>query len=120
MNSTDVVTKFNEAINNRDAEALSALITDNHVFIDSANQSFKGKEKAVETWQGFFDAFPDYKNHFDTLTEKSGLVVVTGKSTCSFKDLDGPALWTAKVEDGKVSEWRVYDDTPENRKLLGI
>ena len=34
--------------------------------------------------------------------------------------LDGPAIWTARIEDGKVSEWRLYEDTPANRARLGI
>jgi hypothetical protein len=34
--------------------------------------------------------------------------------------LDGPAIWTAKTSDGKVSEWRVYEDTKANRQRLGI
>jgi hypothetical protein len=34
--------------------------------------------------------------------------------------LDGPAIWTASAADGKVSEWRVYQDTPSNRSHLGI
>lgn len=48
------------------------------------------------------------------------LVVMVGSSHCSEKALDGPALWSAKVREGKVSEWRVYDDTPRNRERLGI
>jgi ketosteroid isomerase-like protein len=120
MNPIEIVTKFNESINNRDVDTLAAFITDDHAFIDSADQSFQGKEKVVETWKGFFGAFPDYKNHFDTLTETDELVVATGRSTSSFKDLDGPALWTAKIRAGKVSEWRVYEDTSENRKRLGV
>jgi ketosteroid isomerase-like protein len=120
MSPVEIVTRFNESINNRDIDTLAAFITDDHSFIDSADQSFQGKEKVVETWKGFFVAFPDYKNHFDTLTEKDELVIVTGRSTCSFKELNGPALWTAKIRDGKVSEWRVYDDTSENRKRLSV
>jgi hypothetical protein len=30
------------------------------------------------------------------------------------------AIWTASAADGKVSEWRVYEDTPSNRSHLGI
>jgi len=120
-NKQNIVIKFNEAINNRDAETLSTLMTDDHVFVDSAGQSFKGREKAIETWQGFFEAFPDYKNHFNILIEEDDLVVITGRSSCSNEPmLDGPALWTAKVQDGKVSEWRVYDDTQKNRKHLRV
>jgi hypothetical protein len=36
------------------------------------------------------------------------------------KELDGPAIWTAKVSGDKLAEWRVYEDTTENRTQLGI
>jgi hypothetical protein len=39
---------------------------------------------------------------------------------CSDVRLDGPALWTAKARDSKLAEWRVYEDTPANRHMLGI
>jgi len=28
--------------------------------------------------------------------------------------------YSARVRDGLVSEWRVYKDTPENRRILGL
>jgi hypothetical protein len=29
-------------------------------------------------------------------------------------------LWVATTCDDKVAEWRVYEDTPANRRLLGV
>jgi hypothetical protein len=44
-----------------------------------------------------------------------------GYFTCSnCESLNGPAIWTAKVENDLVSEWRVYLDTSKNRKTLDI
>ena len=34
--------------------------------------------------------------------------------------LAGAALWTATIENARVAEWRVYEDTSENRKRLAI
>ena len=48
------------------------------------------------------------------------LVVIVGYSTCSVEVLKGPAIWTARVADDKVIQWRVFDDTPEVRQLLGL
>jgi hypothetical protein len=39
-------------------------------------------------------------------------------SVCSDNRLSGPALWTAEVVGGLISEWRVYEDNTTNRKLL--
>jgi hypothetical protein len=35
-------------------------------------------------------------------------------------ELDGPALWSAGIEAGRITEWRVRLDTPGNRKLLAL
>jgi len=47
-------------------------------------------------------------------------VAIAGYSTCSYGPLDRPALWSARVRDGLVSEWRVVGDTPENRGKIGL
>jgi ketosteroid isomerase-like protein len=120
-NQKDVALQFNEAITNRDIARLAVLMTDDHAFIDSANMEFRGKDKALQAWRGFFEAFPEYKNVFDLVKAKADTVVMLGHSICSNnKDLDGPAMWTAKVEGDKLAEWRVYEDTTENRTQLGI
>jgi ketosteroid isomerase-like protein len=120
MTARDIAVRFNDAINARDLEALVSLMTEEHRFIDPAAQTFEGKARCREIWQQFFAAFPDYHNHFESVTETGETVVVIGHSTCSDPRLAGRALWTAKVHDGRVAEWRVYDDTPDSRATLAI
>jgi ketosteroid isomerase-like protein len=115
-----VVLQFNECINNRDLQGLSDLMTEDHVFIDSNDDVHSGKELMIKGWRDFFNQFPDYRNHFAIVESRGDQVLVIGHSACSFKQLDGPALWTAKVEDGLVAEWRVYLDTVENRGKLNL
>jgi ketosteroid isomerase-like protein len=113
-----LVAQFNECINSRNLAALTGLMTDDHVFIDTANAAIRGKQQCVNAWRGFFDSFPDYRNIFDTLVVVDDVVIVVGRSTCSDARLAGPALWSAKTRDAKLSEWRVYEDTPANRSAL--
>jgi ketosteroid isomerase-like protein len=115
-----VVQQFNEYINNRDLPGLSSLMSEDHVFIDSNDNVKRGKDLMTEGWRDFFNQFPDYRNHFTTVESRGNQVFIIGHSTCSFKPLDGPALWTAKVDEGFVAEWRVYDDTSANREKLGL
>ncbi len=115
-----LVLQFNECINRRDRDGLAALLTGDHTFIDSAGHIIHGSEKVLQAWKGFFGAFPDYRNTFESLASKGDLISITGHSSCSDERLQGPVLWTARVRDGKITEWRVYNDTPENRRLLGI
>jgi len=113
-----VTLRFNECINNRDIKALSNLMTDDHTFIDSDNRTNAGKLSCIEAWTGFFQMFPDYKNIFTQIETNENLVTMVGYSTCSDKRLEGPAIWTAKIKDGLVSESRVYTDSKENREQL--
>ena len=115
-----VVASFNDCITRRDIDGLSRLMTDDHVFIDTANVTVSGKEQCVVAWKSFFRAFPDYRNHLERVRTTSTNVVIIGHSTCSDSRLSGPALWTAKIVGEQVAEWRVYEDTHANRKLLAI
>ena len=116
-----VVLLFNECINNQDINGLSDLMAEDYVFIDSSDDYYAdGKEAMVSGWQEFFDLYPDYQNHFSMVLSRENLVLVAGHSTCSYRNLDGPALWTAKIDNDLVAEWRVYLDTAENRSALGL
>ncbi|MBN2229234.1 MAG: nuclear transport factor 2 family protein [Candidatus Thorarchaeota archaeon] len=111
---------FNEHIDKRNLEGLSSLMTENHTFIDSSNDAFVGKERMTQGWQDFFTKYPDYRNIFERVEIRNDIVVMIGYSTCSYAPLDGPALWSAKIRDDKVVEWRVFHDTKENRNRLGV
>lgn len=120
MDSRSLTIAFNEQINNRDLDGLARLMTDDHTFIDTADHAIRGKSDCLEAWRGFFKAFPDYWNAFDRIVVEDNRVIVVGRSSCSDVRLDGPALWVAQTRDDKLAEWRVYEDTPANRRTLGI
>jgi ketosteroid isomerase-like protein len=100
--------KFNEEINQRSLGGLAGLMTDDHTFIDSSGKVTKGKDVMKEGWRDFFEKYPDYRNIFTCVTIQNNFVVMVGYSTCSYKPLDGPSIWTAKIRGERVSEWRVY------------
>lgn len=115
-----IIEKFNECINHQDLDGLAALMTEDHIFIDSSDDVHEGKQMMVAGWKEFFEAYPDYRNHFEHIEARGELVLISGYSTCAFDPLDGPALWTAKVEAGRVKEWRVYLDNQQNRRILNL
>ena len=115
-----VAPRFNECINNRDVGGLAKLMTDDHAFIDTGNYALRGKEKVLEAWTVFFDSFPDYQNIFESVASEVDTVTMIGRSACSDHRLAGPAIWTAKISDNKVAEWRVYNDTLDTRRRLGF
>jgi len=72
--------------------------------------------------RGFFAAYPAYRNRMAVVVSDGGLVAMAGSSECPREpELEGPALWSARVEDsGLLSEWRVWRNTPEDRRLRGL
>jgi len=115
------VKKFNQCINEGDLEGLTSLMTKGHTFIDSQGDIIQGKVNMKSVWGQFFTAYPDYENTFERVGELGNTVVMHGYSTCSSEPaLEGPAIWTAKVQGGLVAEWRVYEDTEKNQKRLGL
>jgi len=115
-----IVTSFNDCIGRRDITGLSSLMTDDHVFIDTANNSISGKNCCLAVWKTFFAAFPDYCNIFQQVLIVGDHAVIVGHSVCADRRLVGPALWTAKLSGTLVAECRVYEDTTANRALLGV
>jgi len=100
--------RFNDRINQQDLEGLVELMTDDHTFVDNAGNVTKGKNVMKEHWRGFFKKCPDYRNEFTGVTVQDNVVVMVGYSVCSLKSLNGPNIWTAKIHDGRVSEWKVF------------
>ena len=104
-----VAVRFNDAITARDAAALAALMTGDHTFTDSEGNVIAGREACRAAWEGFFAAFPDYRNHFTEVTAAGDTVTITGHSVCSEPALAGPARWTATIRGDRVASWRVQD-----------
>jgi ketosteroid isomerase-like protein len=102
-----IALRFNEKINQQDLKGLAELMTDDHAFVDSDNNVTKGKKTMLMGWKEFFKAYPDYRNTFTCVTTQDNTVIMVGYSTCTHKPLNGPNIWTAKVRDKQVSEWRV-------------
>ena len=55
-------------------------MTDDHAFIDPDDIIFSGKEQVLDAWRRFFDAFPDYRNVWASITSCDGLLIAIGSS----------------------------------------
>ena len=127
-----------ERINAGDVDGIAALLTDNHEFIDTGGASFRGREALREGWRGYFALFPDYRIDIEWVGEDGGAVMLLGRSSGTLSahgrealrrpdgglppqdELQGPAIWTARIANSLVAQWRVYADMPETRITLGI
>jgi predicted SnoaL-like aldol condensation-catalyzing enzyme len=123
MNSKDpklTALQFNECINNQDIKGLSNLMTEDHTLIVREGDVVKGKEPNTNGWTGFFNQFPDYKNIFTRVESRDDLVIIIGYANWSKEPVEDHVIWTAKIQDDLVAEWRIYEDTEENRKKFNI
>jgi uncharacterized protein (TIGR02246 family) len=105
-----VAVRFNDAITARDAGALAALMTADHTFTDTEGNVIAGRQACRAAWEGFFAAFPDYRNVFTEVSAAGDTVTIIGHSICAEPALAGPARWTATIRDGRVAHWRVDED----------
>ncbi len=115
-----IALQFNECISNRDVEGLGRLMTEDHVFVDSAGNITRSRKAMLESWSKFFAMFPEYKNTFERVESRDDLVIISGFAYWSEKNRHDPAIWTATIENNLVAEWRIYYDTEENRKKFGL
>jgi len=111
---------FNEAINNRNIDILADLMTDDHKFIDRKNEVTSPKQAMVKGWKEFFDNFPEYHNYFPRIESREETVIILGYAIWKKGGKKDHAIWVAKVQNDCVAEWRIYEDTEENRKKFDI
>jgi ketosteroid isomerase-like protein len=119
MSPTEAVLEFLERINQRNADKLADLMTEDHVFIDSLGNAVRGREKMRQGWKGYFAFCPDYWVSHDEIFSESnrvgvfgaagGTIAANGKLLAENK-WRTTAAWLAVVESALVKEWRVYAD----------
>ncbi len=123
MNSIDpklTALQFNEYINNPDIVGLSGLMTEDHTFIDREGNGDKGKESMTNGWICFFKSFPEYKNTFIRVQSQDDLVVIYGYAIWKKSSEPDYVIWTARIEDDLIAEWRIYEDTEENKRRFNL
>lgn len=123
MKRTDpqsIALQFNQCITNADINGLAELMTEDHVFIDTANVRMEGKNTCISNaWEPFFHLYPNYRNIFERIIVKNSTVIMQGYSVCADDILNNVrAIWMAEIMDDKVALWHIYPDTEENRKRL--
>jgi len=119
MSSKDprsVALQFNEHINHHHVKGLSSLMTEDHRFIDRAWNVVQGKENMTRSWIDFFKLCPEYRNTFTRVEARGNLVILVGYATWKKGDEPDAAIWTATIENDLVAEWRIHEDTEENKK----
>jgi ketosteroid isomerase-like protein len=122
-----VAQAFLRAINRQDVDRLAELMAPTYRFIDALGNTVEGREKMRDGWAAYFRMVPDYSVAIEEFYLGAPVVVMLGMASGTFTR-DGklfpenrwqtPIAIRASIDDGMVSEWRVYADNEPIRKLM--
>lgn len=125
--SAVVAQQFVRAINRQDVDAMAALMTDEHRFIDALGNVVTGRAAMRTGWAGYFRMVPDYSIAVDEIYSDGPVVILLGAAQGTYaaggvmkpeNRWSTPVALRAFVEEGKIAEWRVYADNEPIRKLM--
>jgi uncharacterized protein (TIGR02246 family) len=115
------------AINSHDAEAIAALLSPDHRFVDSLGTVASGREMLREGWRQYFRMVPDYRIEVEHTLADGAQVVFLGRARGTYSS-DGtlhaenawttPAALRALVREALVAEWQVYADNEPLRRCM--
>jgi len=116
----DAFNRFVAAINRHDAEALAALMTPDHLFVDSVGQRTAGAAAMAAGWRGYFAMCPDYWVRIDDAAADGDVTLAVGEAGGTIDGVSWrtPAAWKAAIREGKIAEWRVFADNQPVREIL--
>ncbi len=122
-----VTNAFVRALNRQDVEGMLALMTPAHRLVDSMGTVVEGLEKMRAGWAGYFKMVPDYTLAIEETYASGPVVILMGVAQGTFTrtgELGPENQWRtpialrAFVEDGLITEWRVYADNEPIRRLM--
>jgi len=120
MDPTEIFTQFVSAINNHDVQSLKALMTTDHVFVDSVGNRAHSATSMESGWRSYFAMCPDYWIRTDYVMMEDGVVLAVGEAGGTIDGVSWrtPAAWKAAIRDGKVMEWRIFADNKPVYEIL--
>jgi uncharacterized protein (TIGR02246 family) len=125
--SEAVAQAFLRAINRQDVEDLVQLMAPDHRFVDSLGNVVAGREQMRAGWTGYFKMVPDYSIAVEESFCDGSVVVMLGVAEGTYAPGGGiqpenrwktPVALRAQVDEGLVSEWRVYADNEPLREKM--
>jgi ketosteroid isomerase-like protein len=119
---------FVECINRRDLAGLVVLMSDDHRLEVFDEAPLAGRDANETAWRGYFAAFPDYRTHPHRTAAGDAVAAVLGHTTGSHLGLPDDEesrltlIWVAHVDPGtgRVTRWRLVEDTPGTRRAWGL
>jgi ketosteroid isomerase-like protein len=112
--------QFVAAINAHDLEAMTSLMTQDHLFVDTMGNRVHGAQSMHAGWRGYFAMCPDYWIRIRNSVSERDTVLATGEAGGTIDDVSWrtPAAWEAVIRGGAVAEWRVFADNKPVYEIL--
>jgi len=120
IDATGTLRQFAAAINQHDTEALTALMTADHTFVDSAGNLAQGASSMQAAWRSYFAMCPDYWVRTDHVMTEGDVVLAVGEAGGTIDGVSWrtPAAWKGLVREGQMAEWRVFADNKPVYEIL--
>jgi len=125
-NAVAAVPNFEKKIDEHDVAGIVASFASDGRFVDSLGNTV-GMDRIQAAWTAYFRMVPDYRISHEEVFANDGAVALFGKAEGTYTT-DGklnkenfwttPASWLAKIEGGKIKEWRVYCDNEPVREIM--
>ena len=118
MGGRETALEFVQAIDSRDFGRVEALITSDHVFAVNGEEH-RGRDALRRAWSGWWSLVPDLRTRVQEVLEADDRVIVrmiASGSSARWNGLEVSGEWSfpvaaiARIENGKVAEWREYCD----------
>jgi len=116
----NIILEFINHINRHDVDAIASLLSDDHIFTDTDNNTVIGKENMKTAWKLYFDWFPDYTIEISDIIQGETCIAAFGFASATYLNLHNeqksnhwhiPASWKIILENEKIKLWQVYADT---------
>jgi ketosteroid isomerase-like protein len=129
LGNVEVIQQFLAATNQRDVDAMIALMDEDCEFVP-ITAAMEGVEyRGHAGIRQFMKDLVEHWEFFDTVQEDwqdlGDRVVATGcwhaRGRGSGVEIDGqPAVWLAYIRDGRIARWRTYTNVREGLAAAGV
>lgn len=127
MTPLEVAQAFVEAINSRDIDRLTGLMTREHTFIDADGSEQVGRDRMSAGWRMYFELVPDFRIEIADRLRTGNTVVLLGRADGTFvqngelrpeNHWSVPAAWRVVVDSDLVSVWQLYTNHQVMHEIL--
>jgi ketosteroid isomerase-like protein len=118
----DTILDFIDRINAHDVDGILGLMADDYTFVNSAGDTFKGRDQMRDVWSDQFHLYPDFRIRVQRVVADTTGVGVFGRSEGTYNPKNRtkvdeenhwevPAAFFGIAKNGKVVHWQVFSDT---------